>query len=282
MSKASIIAMMLMASFVACSGGNAERQTVARLQAELLPSVKFSLNADIKNHTAAIQEVAKRLGPGFAVKDATLRETEMRSALRWMRHRKKGVPAMVASPASFIAAVANDGVVIARDKTPDAMAGKDFKSRFDVVQKALAGEVAVGMGEFMGAKPEDPTSLSLLFAAPAKDAKGNVVGAVLAGIPLTRWSQRLNRQYRIDHIEEFKAGVGTWTFLVADGRLFHMSTPPEVVALAKEILNAPKEKFGPKSSPESLWTSGKSFVGLRASLGLSAAKIEMIAIAPAK
>lgn len=130
---------------------------------------------------------------------------------------------------SFLAAVGSDGIVVARDREPDRMAGQDFKTRFSVVRDALSGTAATGLGEFYAKDPAAPSSWSILFAAPStKD--DIVVGAVLAGIPLSRLAQRLSRQFRVE-----RSGPNpVWVYLYKDRRLFHWDTPPEVDALIRD------------------------------------------------
>ena len=263
-----------------CEGNEDHGAALAKLESTHLPTVRATLLKDIESHKAAIAEVAKRLAPGFAVEDPEKRQKQMRAALRWMRHSKKGVPGLIASPASFIAAVQSDGIVLARDKTPDSMQGQDFQKRFAVVAQALKGNPATGMGEFVGPTPKDPTSLSLLFAAPVVDDKGAVIGAVVTGIPLTRWSQRINRQYRIDHIEEVRAAKGIWSFLVAKGRLFHMGAPPEIALIAKGVLKEPKGTYAAGSQAKPIWAHGTDYAALRAPLNLDTANVEVIFVAP--
>jgi hypothetical protein len=109
------------------------------------------------------------------------------------------------------------------------MTGQDFKSRFEVVRKALEGTSATGLGEFFAEDPEAPSSWSILFAAPSM-RDGRVVGAVLAGIPLSRLAQRLSRQFRV----EAARGDPVWVYLYKGNRLFHWDTPPEVDALIRD------------------------------------------------
>jgi hypothetical protein len=109
------------------------------------------------------------------------------------------------------------------------MKGQDFKSRFELVAQALAGTAATGLGEFYAKDPNAPSSWSILFAAPSL-RDGQVVGAVLAGIPLSRLAQRLSRQFRVEQ----KEGVPVWVYLYKGARLFHWDTPPEVDALVRD------------------------------------------------
>jgi hypothetical protein len=106
------------------------------------------------------------------------------------------------------------------------MRGQDFKTRFEVVRQALDGTAATGLGEFYAEDPEAPSSWSILFAAPSL-RDGEVVGAVLAGIPLSRLAQRLSRQFRVEQ----KEGAPVWVYLYKANRLFRWDTPPEVDAL---------------------------------------------------
>jgi len=109
------------------------------------------------------------------------------------------------------------------------MKGQDFKTRFDVVRQALGGAAATGLGEFYAKDPDAPSSWSILFAAPSlRDEQ--VVGAVLAGIPLSRLAQRLSRQFRVEQ----KEGAPVWVYLYKGERLFHWDTPPEVDVLVRD------------------------------------------------
>jgi hypothetical protein len=174
-------------------------------------------------------KAAQKLAPGFAVSDPAAREQQVRAALRILQQPKKGIDEFVASPMSFLAAIGVDGVVIARDREVDRMRGQDFKTRFEVVRQALAGAAATGLGEFYAKDPNAPSSWSILFAAPSvRDEQ--VVGAVLAGIPLSRLAQRLSRQFRVEQEE----GAPVWVYLYKGERLFHWDTPPEVDALVRD------------------------------------------------
>ena len=124
---------------------------------------------------------------------------------------------------SFLAALDVDGVVVARDRSPDRMKGQDYKSRFEVVRQALEGGNATGLGEFFAEDPNAPSSWSILFAAPAVEGS-RVVGIVLAGIPLSRLAQRLSRQLRVEQ----EVGDPVWVYLYKGDRLFHWDTPPQV------------------------------------------------------
>jgi hypothetical protein len=212
-----------------CESRAAIERTEARLREADLPRVQELIEQDLASHQAGVVKAADRLAPGFALSDPAAREQQLRAALKILQQPKKGIDEFVASPMSFLAAIDVDGVVVARDRTPDRMAGQSFGERFEVVRQALRGTAATGLGEFYAEDPKAPSSWSILFAAPAL-REGEVVGAVLAGIPLSRLSQRLSRQFRVE-----QAGRDpVWIYLYKGERLFHWDTPPEVDALVRD------------------------------------------------
>ena len=212
-----------------CESRAAVERTQTRLREADLPRVQALIEQDLQNHQTGVVKAADKLAPGFAVSDPSARESQVRAALKILQQPKKGIDEFVASPMSFLAAVGRDGVVIARDREPDRMAGQDYGSRFEVVRQALGGAAATGLGEFYAKDPQAPSSWSILFAAPSL-REGEVVGAVLAGIPLSRLAQRLSRQFRVEQTE----GAPVWVYLYKGERLFHWDTPPEVDALIRD------------------------------------------------
>ncbi len=213
--------------------GCEDNAAVARTQTQLrdvdYPRVQALVEQDLANHQAGVVKAADKLAPGFSVSDPEKREAQVRAALRILQEPKRGIDEFVASPMSFLAAVGLDGVVIARDRDPDRMKGQDFKSRFEPVARALDGTASTGLGEFYAQDPNAPSSWSILFAAPSL-RDGKVVGAVLAGIPLSRLAQRLSRQFRVEQ----EAGAPVWVYLYKGDRLFHWDTPPEVDLLVRD------------------------------------------------
>ncbi len=218
-----VIAVLMLAG---CEDDAAVKRAEERVRTVDLARVEALIQQDLENHQAGVVKAADKLTPGFAVSDPAVRESQMRAALRILQQPKKGIDEFVASPMSFLAALDVDGVVIARDRSPDRMKGQDYKSRFEVVQQALEGSAATGLGEFFAEDPDAPSSWSILFAAPAI-RKGRVVGVVLAGIPLSRLAQRLSRQLRVEQ----EQGDPVWVYLYKGDRLFHWDTPPQVDAL---------------------------------------------------
>jgi hypothetical protein len=216
--------------FAGCEDDAAVKRAEERVRTVDLARIETLIQQDLENHQAGVVKAADKLTPGFAVSDPAVRESQMRAALRILQQPKKGIDEFVASPMSFLAALDVDGVVIARDRSPDRMKGQDYKSRFEVVQQALEGSAATGLGEFFAEDPDAPSSWSILFAAPAI-RKGRVVGVVLAGIPLSRLAQRLSRQLRVEQ----EQGDPVWVYLYKGDRLFHWDTPPQVDALVPSV-----------------------------------------------
>jgi hypothetical protein len=222
-----VIAVLMLAG---CEDDAAVKRAEERVRTVDLARIETLIQQDLENHQAGVVKAADKLTPGFAVSDPAVRESQMRAALRILQQPKKGIDEFVASPMSFLAALDVDGVVIARDRSPDRMKGQDYKSRFEVVQQALEGSAATGLGEFFAEDPDAPSSWSILFAAPAI-RKGRVVGVVLAGIPLSRLAQRLSRQLRVEQ----EQGDPVWVYLYKGDRLFHWDTPPQVDALVPSV-----------------------------------------------
>jgi hypothetical protein len=123
------------------------------------------------------------------------------------------------------------------------MKGLDMGTRYPLVRAALAeGREGFGLGEFADPdRPDEPPSVSMLFVAPSRrdgdgDGSPEVVGAVVAGIPLWRMSQRMGRQLMLNHAGQ--QGVILWVYLYQGDRLFHFDTPPDlnqVIPTAAEI-----------------------------------------------
>ena len=191
-----------------------------------VPRVKEILREDREKHWEAIQEAASRLAPGFGVEDADSREAQMRVALRRVQELPRGIAGLVVSPISFLAVADARGVVIARDLDDgdDTMQGQDFAERFAPVAAALeSGTPQMGLVSFEN-EGDDPSvnRSSWLFAAPARRG-GEVVGAVVAGIPLWREAQRLSRQLRVELAPQIEGGLIIWT-LMLDGE--QLIVPP--------------------------------------------------------
>ncbi|HTU59502.1 MAG TPA: hypothetical protein VMF89_13725, partial [Polyangiales bacterium] len=178
---------------VAC-GKDGAPNARAMIKNEHAPRVeKFVLDL-MARHTAGLTHAADRIGAGFVKAEPAQLEQEMRQVLKLIRSPKRGVPELVISPMSFIAVVGKDGKAIARDIDPDKdkMKGMDLAKLFPVVADALKGKAGTSMGEFESEDPEKP-SVTIMMAAPAH-YKGEVVGALVLGIPLWRLQQVITKQ----------------------------------------------------------------------------------------
>lgn len=221
--------LLMILALIGCEDSAAVERAQQHIRDIDLPRVQALIQQDLENHQAGVVKAAAKLAPGFALANPAARESQVRAALRILQQPKRGIDEFVASPMSFLAAIGLDGVVIARDREPDRMAGQDFKSRFEVVRQALGGTAATALGEFYAEDPNAPSSWSILFAAPSL-REDKVVGAVLAGIPLSRLAQRLSRQFRVEQ----EKGARVWVYLYKGDRIFHWDTPPQVDALVRD------------------------------------------------
>ncbi len=220
-----IMAMVLLASACGPEGApNAQRQ----LLREHIPRLKEVIALDRSRHRDGVIEAAHRLRRGFLVEDHDTRERQMRQVMTQLQEPPRGVGAFIASPMSFLAAIDTDGIVIARDSEDDQMKGQNFGEQFEVVANALQGTVGMGMGEFPALEEGAPSSYSILFAAPARH-NGEIVGAVVVGIPLWREAQRLSRQLRVELATDIEQGLIVWAYIYKGDRLFYSpEAPPEV------------------------------------------------------
>jgi hypothetical protein len=185
-----------------------------------VPEVKQMLRDDVSRHLAGVARAAERIAPGFtaALPDETTRERQMRVALRKLHEPPRGVPQLIASPMTFLAALKPDGRVFVRDADPDPMKGLALGPLFPSVTRALSGRrPEFALGEFPRTDTGDP-SPSIVFAAPslARD-DGRVVGGAALGIPLWRLEQRISRQLQLDHASE--AGIVLWSYVYRGNEL---------------------------------------------------------------
>ena len=209
-----------------------------------VPRVKELLRQDREKHWDAIQEAARRLGPGFTVEPPDSREAQMRIALKRVQELPRGIAGLVVSPISFLAAVDADGRVIARDvdDADDRMQGQDFAERFAPVAAALeSGRPQMGLVSF-----EDETNAeegvnrsSLMFVGPAV-RNGEVAGAAVCGIPLWREAQRLSRQLRVDLAPQIEAGLIVWVLMYQGDELI---VPPDAPTEVTSQLPDPAALF---------------------------------------
>ncbi len=224
----SLLALTLLATGCGPEGAPESQRQILR---EHVPSLKRHLQQDRERHYAGVVEAARLVAPGFLVEDRGSRERQMRTALRRIQEpaARGNVPHFVASPMSFLAAIGSDGIVIARDSEDDQMKGQDFAARYATVRAALErGRVGYELAEFAAEEEGAPPSYSMIFVAPARRA-GEIVGAVVAGIPLWREAERLSRQMRVDFAPQIERGLTLWAYLYKGDRVFYgPEAPPEL------------------------------------------------------
>lgn len=239
---------------------------IAEIEKDHLPRVVELVQEDLGRHGPGLAKAAERLAPGFSVTPAEKRQTQLRAGLKYVQVPPRGVMEFIASPMSFLAAVDDKGVVIARDAEPDSMAGQDFGARFEVVKSALAGQAGKGLGEFKSKSLDEPSSWSILFTQPVlaqadgatAEADGEagapkVAGALVAGIPLWRLAQRLGKQLQVEHAKT--KGLVLWVYTFKGSELYFKSSAPELDKLLNEQVPLSRLHAG---------VSGKVILGGRA------------------
>ena len=207
------------------------------------PQVADIVVDDLVRHRRGLQRAADRISAGFVRAKPERIEHEMRVVMKLIRSPKKGVPELVISPMSFMAVVGVDGKVIARNAEPDKMKGMDLGTMFPQVAGALRGTLTEGIGEFASLEEGGEPSITYVMAAPAH-YKGKVVGALVIGIPLWRWSQRLSRQLQ----GEAAGGPATvlWVYVYKGDKLYHHGTPRDLDTM---VPDAAARSAGLKRSP---------------------------------
>lgn len=209
---------------------------------------------DLERHRKGLKQAAARLAPGFVKVRGEQRERELRWALERIHEPPKGIQTLMVSPMSFMAAVDQDGVVIARDAQPDHMKGMDLAKNFEAVARALEGRSDWQVGEFESLEEGGESSVTILMAAPARH-EGEVVGAVVLGIPLWRMAQRITRQLQLNNASE--EGIILWAYIYRGDRLFHHGTPPDLDTVVP----------GPEARERGLRESPGGFTGEVAQFG---------------
>jgi hypothetical protein len=208
------------------------------------PHVAQIVSEDMQRHTQGLRHAADRIAAGFVKVSGEQQEREVRQVLKLLRSPKKGVPELVISPLSFIAAVGKDGLVIARDSEPDKMKGMKLAEMFPVVKDALAGKEGYEIGQFESFEKGAPPSVTVVMAAPAHYG-GEVVGALVLGIPLWRMQQRLSKQLQMEEAGK-KQGVVIWVYLYRGDELHNHGTPRD---LDQIVPNGEARRAGYAKSP---------------------------------
>jgi len=219
------------------AGCNSERAAPARKKIRLEHAARVAqiTREDMQRHRAGLQRAADRIAPGFVKVQGEQQEREVRQVLKLIRSPKKGVQELVISPMSFIAAVGKDGVVVARDTEPDKMKGMNLGKQFASVRKALAGEEAFELGQFESLNKGGKPSITIVMAAPAH-YRGEVVGALVLGIPLWRLQQRLSKQLQMEEAgKDKKQGVVVWVYIYRGDELHHHGTPRDLDTIVPDL-----------------------------------------------
>lgn len=214
----------------------------AKILHEHAPRVEKFVLEVMQRHEMGLTHAADRISAGFVKADPAQQENEMRQVLKMIRNTKRGVPELVISPMSFLAVVGKDGKCIARDVEPDRMKGMDLAKLFPVVADALQGKTGMSMGEFESEDPNNP-SVTILMAAPAH-YKGEVVGALVMGIPLWRLQQLITKQLQMEL--SGKESVVIWAYVYRGAEVHHHGTPPD---LDKIVPDEAARKAGYAKSP---------------------------------
>ncbi|MET0387116.1 MAG: hypothetical protein ABW321_14205 [Polyangiales bacterium] len=235
-----LLCVCLSLSLVSCgnSGAPGARKLIREKHS---PRVQAIVEDILTRHNAGLRQAADRIAAGFVRVAGDEQESDMRQVLKLIRSPKRGVPELVISPMSFIAVVGKDGRCIARDVEPDQMKGMELAKQFPVVADALQGKQGMAIGEFKA--PDGKPSVTVLMAAPAH-YRGEVVGALVVGIPLWRLQQVLTKQLQMELSS--KEQVIIWVYVYRGDELHHHGTPPD---LDKLVPDANARRAGLAKSP---------------------------------
>lgn len=236
-----LVGLWLMASGCKEDGSLHARQVVREQHSTEVANI---LLKDLQTHRVGLRKAAAILAPGFVRATGVEQEVGMRKAMKIIRGAKKGVSELVISSMSFLAVVDKNGVVIARDLEPDEMKGMNLAKLFPSVAHALAGNEDFEVGEFANPKDKKNPSVSIVMATPAR-YQGEVVGAVVLGIPLWRMAQRMSRQLQMEYLGDNGPAV-LWVYLYRGDKLHHHGTSPD---LDKVVPNGDARRAGLAKSP---------------------------------
>lgn len=227
------VALLLLAG---CDGeeGTNERRAI---RAEDQPVVLRVVRQDLERGVVGVRSASELMAGGFLVEDAAQQERQMRQLLRSFRQpaSRRAIAELMVTPVSFVAAVGMDGKVIARDAEPDPMRGFDMARVAPVVRRALhEGRSGYELSELPSTSEDDPPSVTILFAAPAR-RDGRIVGAMVAGLPLWRLGQQLTNQLHLENAQELQRGALVWALVYRGDRFHeHAGFPPDLETLAPE------------------------------------------------
>jgi hypothetical protein len=233
----------VLGSLLCACGADGAPEARRQIRAQQSPRVAALVVDVLSRHKSGLRQAADRIAPGFVRVAGAQQETEMRQVLKLIRSPKRGVPELVISPMSFLAVVGKDGHCIARDSEPDGMKGMDLGKQFPVVADALQGKDGLSIGEFASTEPKGKPSVTFIMAAPAH-YRGEVVGALVLGIPLWRLQQVLSKQLQMELAG--KERIVVWVYVYRGDELYHHGTPPD---LDKLVPSAAARRAGLAKSP---------------------------------
>jgi hypothetical protein len=237
------LALCAASSTIGACGKDGAPEARRMIRAQQAPRVEAVTLDILSRHAAGLRQAADRIAAGFVRVSGPQQETDMHQVLKLIRSPKRGVPELVISPMSFLAVVGKDGHCIARDLEPDPMKGMDLAGQFPVVADALQGKAGLSIGEFANNEKGGKPSVSILMAAPAH-YHGEVVGALVLGIPLWRLQQVLSKQLQMELAG--KDRVVVWVYVYRGAELHQHGTPPD---LDKLVPDAKSRAAGLARSP---------------------------------
>lgn len=207
----------------ACS--KTSERAEAKIKQVHIQQIRSWVDRTFARHRKGISLAAQRLAPGFEVEPEETRRAQMRVALKLMSQPPRGVSELIASPKSFLAAVDQKGIVLARDAqaNADRMQGRDLSALLPI-QQAMRGKAADGLVVFPSLDAGEP-SVSLVFAHPVTIGTQQV-GTLVVGIPLWRLAQQFSQQLRLSYAKH--DDLVLWVYLYHDNRMHHFGTPPEL------------------------------------------------------
>jgi hypothetical protein len=182
-----------------CSGEAQTREAQREIHDTVAPRVQEMVTGTIRRTRLGVAEAALRLRAGWAY-EGEERVARMRPVLQTLIEAPPaGLANLAVSPITFLATVDADGTVLASSTSgeEDRMAGNDLAEIAPVLrtclEEGIAGHALVDFPQADGTgRPHQ------LFATPVR-RDGAVVGAVVAGIPLDRYTRALSRALRLDY-----------------------------------------------------------------------------------
>ena len=233
----------LVASLLIACGHDGAPNARKLIREQHAPRVQALVLDSLQRHERGLAYGADRIAAGFVKVEGDKQVSDMRQVLKLLRSPKRGVPELVISPMSFLAVVGKDGKCIARDGEPDKMRGMDLGKLFPSVRGALDGRQGMEIGQFESTEAGGKPSVTIMMAAPAH-YQGQVVGALVLGIPLWRLQQQLSKQLQMELAG--KQNVVIWVYVYKGADLHSHGTPPD---LDKLVPNFAVRQAGLAKSP---------------------------------